>query len=527
MTQNSPGFIFGQGTDETYESLQAKRRRAEILQRRTPTRNFGEGLTALGRAAGARRLNSQAGAGEAAGQEQFQSALQKLLGSKMANLSGMTDSPYANNAQSSALAQLFKNRMGNVPGFKNGTEFAPGGRAIVGEDGPEEVILPRGSKVIPNPNTVPWAEQNANYSKQATEFENRLRSLPRDSPSRQAIMGQFDNLMTQWGAAAEQNDPALLQQGGPDPFKKFEATGEPMQFDPLPWPSNQQTPQGPAGREPIDPEVLERIQWLRGDGVGNWQDRLRQIPIDPTTPQGNPQGLNPSGLGQPGIRLPQDGRQGENRTFDDSRNFQVAQNGPVAPPSMLPKVQLELDKKYVPDFIDWTVNGGSADAQKSVAQMREALSELESGSDNLTGPIVGSVPDFIGAGLNPEAISNREAVQEIVQRNLRLILGAQFTAKEGEMLMARAYNPRLQEPENAKRVRRLLGAIESAATSKDSAAQYFKQYGTLTGWDGQLPTAASISAEVEQGDKADSAVPAGIDPDDWKYMSDEDKALFQ
>lgn len=37
-----------------------------------------------------------------------------------------------------------------VPGFANGTSFAPGGLAWVGERGPELVDLPRGSRVIPN-----------------------------------------------------------------------------------------------------------------------------------------------------------------------------------------------------------------------------------------------------------------------------------------------------------------------------------------------------------------------------------------
>lgn len=37
-----------------------------------------------------------------------------------------------------------------IPGFANGTSFAPGGLAVVGEQGPELVNLPRGSQVIPN-----------------------------------------------------------------------------------------------------------------------------------------------------------------------------------------------------------------------------------------------------------------------------------------------------------------------------------------------------------------------------------------
>lgn len=39
---------------------------------------------------------------------------------------------------------------GLIPGFADGTNFAPGGTALVGERGPELVNLPRGSQVIPN-----------------------------------------------------------------------------------------------------------------------------------------------------------------------------------------------------------------------------------------------------------------------------------------------------------------------------------------------------------------------------------------
>jgi phage-related tail protein len=37
-----------------------------------------------------------------------------------------------------------------VPGYASGTDFAPGGFALVGERGPELVHLPRGSQVTPN-----------------------------------------------------------------------------------------------------------------------------------------------------------------------------------------------------------------------------------------------------------------------------------------------------------------------------------------------------------------------------------------
>lgn len=42
----------------------------------------------------------------------------------------------------------------SFPGFAAGTNFAPGGPAIVGEDGPELLDLPRGSRVTPNAETM-------------------------------------------------------------------------------------------------------------------------------------------------------------------------------------------------------------------------------------------------------------------------------------------------------------------------------------------------------------------------------------
>jgi hypothetical protein len=42
------------------------------------------------------------------------------------------------------------NRLNNVPAYANGTNFHPGGLALVGERGPELVSMPRGSRVTPN-----------------------------------------------------------------------------------------------------------------------------------------------------------------------------------------------------------------------------------------------------------------------------------------------------------------------------------------------------------------------------------------
>ena len=156
-----------------------------------------------------------------------------------------------------------------------------------------------------------------------------------------------------------------------------------------------------------------------------------------------------------------------------------------------------VDSAYAKEYADWTAAGGYADIDKQLEQLDEAARMLESGRDDLTGPIVGGIPEWIAPGVVPEAVSTREAVEEVVQRNLRLILGAQFTQKEGERLIARAYNPMLSEAENAKRVRRLITQIRAAAEAKQAAADYFSQYGTLKGWKGKVPTFADFNPDAE------------------------------
>lgn len=57
----------------------------------------------------------------------------------------------------------------NLPKFAGGTDYAPGGMALVGERGPEMVSLPRGSKVTPT-NSLPGGGSTINITVQAGAF---------------------------------------------------------------------------------------------------------------------------------------------------------------------------------------------------------------------------------------------------------------------------------------------------------------------------------------------------------------------
>jgi len=102
-------------------------------------------------------------------------------------------------------------------------------------------------------------------------------------------------------------------------------------------------------------------------------------------------------------------------------------------------------------------------------------------------------------------VDSKELVEEVVQRNLRVVLGAQFTEKEGERLIARAYNPSLDERVNASRLRRLVQVVEGRAQQMQSLNEFVTRTGTSAGWDGNLPTIDQIISEVEAAGRSGGA----------------------
>jgi hypothetical protein len=155
----------------------------------------------------------------------------------------------------------------------------------------------------------------------------------------------------------------------------------------------------------------------------------------------------------------------------------------------------KVDEKFAGDFVEFAT-GGYADVQKQIQQLEGVAGQLARG-EGLTGPVVGAMPRHMMAVMNPKALSAMEAVEEVGQRNLRLVLGAQFTEKEGDRLISRVYNPMLPESENLKRVNRLAQQIRSAAEAKLEAAKYFQEHGTLKGWKGKLWTIKDFNIESD------------------------------
>lgn len=143
------------------------------------------------------------------------------------------------------------------------------------------------------------------------------------------------------------------------------------------------------------------------------------------------------------------------------------------------------DELYADMLAQWNT-GGAADSLKNLGNLTSVANRLEAGEENLTGWIIGNTPDLVLGIVNPEAFDAKDLVEEVVQRNLRVVLGAQFTEKEGARLIARAYNARLPEEVNASRLRSLIQMVESRAQQLQSLNEYVQENRTAAGWNGRL-----------------------------------------
>lgn len=172
--------------------------------------------------------------------------------------------------------------------------------------------------------------------------------------------------------------------------------------------------------------------------------------------------------------------------------------GEKKPPSQT-KGQSATDEAFAKEYAEFKAAGGYSSVEKGLAQLTEASNALEKGG--LTGPVRGNTPDLVRQFTNPQALAIRDSVQEVVQANLRQVLGPQFTQKEGEGVMARAYNEKLPDAENKKRLDRLIKQIRTAALAKQEAAEFFEKNGTLTGFKGKLWTAADFRPDKDEPKK--------------------------
>lgn len=153
--------------------------------------------------------------------------------------------------------------------------------------------------------------------------------------------------------------------------------------------------------------------------------------------------------------------------------------------------QTAADQAFAQTYVEWT-QGGQSDALKGISQLREAREAFN--TKNVSGKDIALIPDAALPFVNPDAANTKAQIEEVVQRNLRIILGAQFTEREGERLIKRAFDPALDEDINAGRLDKLIAQMEIALTEKNRQVQYYNENGTLRGYQGKIYTLADFES---------------------------------
>ena len=158
------------------------------------------------------------------------------------------------------------------------------------------------------------------------------------------------------------------------------------------------------------------------------------------------------------------------------------------------------------------------DTQKQINDLDEAVYLLENNEEGtITGPLVGVSEEAGVLKFTNELAQNAyDRVTGVVQRNLRVILGAQFTENEGRRLIERAYNPALSQHENAIRVKSLMTQIAHAHKLINEQRQYFEQNGTLKGYTG--PTQAELEAHFNNMFRDGSSSATGKSQGGWSIV---------
>lgn len=153
----------------------------------------------------------------------------------------------------------------------------------------------------------------------------------------------------------------------------------------------------------------------------------------------------------------------------------------------------EFEKKYAQALATSAVEWETKDrvvASQNWSRLDTATKSLEKGLVK-TGSFFEKMP-FAEAtrGRFRENVANlMDQVQGVVYQSLKATLGAQFTEKEAQRLVASYVNPQLDTATNATRLRMLTKGLKQVIDARDAVYDHYRTHRTMQGYDGPDPQA--------------------------------------
>ena len=158
----------------------------------------------------------------------------------------------------------------------------------------------------------------------------------------------------------------------------------------------------------------------------------------------------------------------------------------------LTPVELQVDKEYAKSAAKFRGQNVAANAATLDFIADELMSQGEVGDTGLSlsqafksaARLVDPEGDIgLRAIVDADSLDIQETVAGVIQQNLRETLGAQFTQREGFLLIQRAYNSRLSPQVNARRLKAAAGLARTYLEAQQKKQDYYRTNGTLAGYD--------------------------------------------
>ncbi len=169
-----------------------------------------------------------------------------------------------------------------------------------------------------------------------------------------------------------------------------------------------------------------------------------------------------------------------------------------------------LDRTFAKDYDEWS-SGGEAAVDKNITRLTDTRDYLEKHKDDLfgtSGRITGRLPDILRS---EESIKARQDTQAAAQGALKATLGAQFTEREGERIMASAYNEKLSPQENINKINAAILELETAKRNKNQKSSYFENNKSLDGYKSQSSQAPQVESplNIQESQMVEMLTPNG------------------